>query len=145
MKYEIVDARIIPEKHMVPSSDGANSIDLRACITEPLTLQPGQEAIVSCGFKVALPYESMGMLLPRSGKGIKGLVLGNLVGNIDPDYRGEVKAALWNRGTVTHVIQPMERIAQFVVVSTFAPVWIEEAHLPDTDRGDSGFGSTGSE
>ena len=143
MKYLIKDIRIQPE-HMKPSTAGANSVDLRACMDETLVLMPGQQKIINCGIQVELPSASMGMLLPRSGKGIKGVVLGNLVGNIDPDYRGDIKVCLWNRGIETQVIEPMERIAQFVVLSAYNPNWIQATELTDTSRGAGGFGSTGS-
>lgn len=143
MKYAITDKRILPE-HMTPSTKGANSIDLRACIEAPITLDPGEQHIVSCGISVEIPHEGMGTLLPRSGQGVRGLVLGNLVGNIDPDYRGEVKACLWNRSDTPITVEPMDRIAQLVVVATFHPTWLEVQDLSDTDRGTGGFGSTGS-
>ena len=143
MKYQITDPRIKPE-YMTPSSDGANSVDLRACIAAPLTLAPGEQALISCGIKVELPLATMGTILPRSGKGSQGLVLGNLVGNVDSDYRGEVKVCLWNRSKVHQVIQPMERVAQFVVVLTHLPKWIQAGALSSTERDSGGFGSTGS-
>ncbi len=145
MNYQILDSRIQPGAHMSPSTLGANSIDLRACISEELVIQPGNQVLISCGIKVELPHESMGMLIPRSGKGVKGLVLGNLVGNIDPDYRGEVKVCLWNRSTDVHLVQPMERVAQLVVVQTYEPIWDAVEKLSNTERAEKGFGSTGSE
>ena len=143
MKYQITDPRLLPE-HMAPSSEFANSIDLRACIDGELTLWPDQQYLIPTGFKVALPYESMGMIIPRSGLGTKGLVIGNLVGNIDPDYRGEIKVCLWNRSDRPIIVNTMDRIAQFVVVSTFSPTgWEQAFELLDTARGEKGFGSTG--
>lgn len=148
MKFKIVDERLnnpdLDPPFMKPSTEGANSIDLRACIEKEFTLFPGQQQIISTGIQVSLPNSTMGMLLPRSGAGIKGLVLGNLIGNIDPDYRGTIKACVWNRTEVQIKIKPMDRIAQFVVASTYTPKnWIKVDTLDTTERGEKGLGSTG--
>jgi len=143
MKYEIINDLILPE-YMAPSTQGANSIDLRACLENDILLWPNDQVILHTGIKIALPYETMGMILPRSGLGVKGLVLGNLVGNIDPDYRGEVKVCLWNRSDKCVTIEPLDRIAQLVIVSTFSPTgWEKVDKVSDTKRGENGFGSTG--
>lgn len=146
MKYKIEDLRILPE-HMVPSTAGANSVDLRACISDDLVIYAREQVLIDTGIKVALPEDSLGMILPRSGLGVKGLVLGNLVGNIDSDYRGNVKVCLWNRNESGYItISPMDRIAQLVVVPVFSPTgWDQVDELDATKRGESGFGSTGSE
>lgn len=155
MKYTIVNELLKKELTtgilkdsliMVPETAGANSVDLRACIESKIVLEPGEQVLVPCGIAVAIPMNTMGAILPRSGKGSKGLVLGNLVGNVDPDYRGEVKACLWNRTTdTTHTIEPFERIAQFVVVDCYSPAnWEIVEDLDETERGSGGFGSTDS-
>lgn len=149
MKYVITDSRLkepgLDPEYMVPSSTDANSVDLRACIEEEITIFPDQQIIIPAGIKIALPQLTMGMIIPRSGLGVKGLVIGNLVGNIDPDYRGEVKVCLWNRSELQHKINPLDRIAQLVVVSVFDPnSWKLVTCLDHTARGEGGFGSTGS-
>ena len=139
----IVDSRIKPD-HITPSSKGANSIDLRACIPDSIRIRPGEEVVIEAGIKVAIPEATMGMIIPRSGKGVNGLVIGNLVGNIDPDYRGVVKVCLWNRGIKDHIIEPLERIAQLIVVNCYAPAnWTLTHSLDATERGLGSFGSTG--
>lgn len=148
MKYIITDARLFNKDLnpplMVPSSSGANSVDLRACITSDLIIYPQDQELIGTGITVELPVNTIGMILPRSGLGIKGLVLGNTVGNIDPDYRGEIKVCLWNRGEVPITIFPLDRIAQFVVTPTINPSsWEMVTTLTSTERGDSGLGSTG--
>ena len=92
MKYIVTDARLLDKDLdppvMTSSSLGANSIDLRASIPKPINVYPGHQEIVGTGILVELPANTIGMILPRSGSGIRGLILGNTVGNIDPDYRG---------------------------------------------------------
>ena len=147
MKYKLVNEQLIKEEFkLTPGSLGANSVDLVAAIDEPIELYPGQQVLIPTGISVALSKNTIGMLLPRSGKGVKGLVLGNLVGNIDPDYRGEVKACLWNRNTEGKPIEikPMDKIVQFVVTPVEDPnYWELVTELNDTERGSKGFGSTG--
>lgn len=125
---------------------GAAGLDLRACIDAPLALDPGDSQLVSSG--VAIHVGDPGyaaMVLPRSGLGAKnGVVLGNLVGLIDSDYQGPLMVSLWNRGKAAFTIQPLDRIAQLVVV----PVVQVEFEVVDdfaaSARGAGGFGSTGS-
>lgn len=148
MKFKVLDSRLNEEAYQLKAgSAGANSIDLRACIKEPLAIYAGQQVMIPTGIQVALPKDSIGMLLPRSGLGSKGLVLGNLVGNIDPDYRGEINACLWNRNSEgSIVINPMDKIVQFVVGFTYSPAtWEQVEELDTTERGSNGFGSTGVE
>lgn len=143
MKYVITDSRL-REYSFKPSSKGANSVDLRACIDQPLTLYPNAQIIINTGIIIQLPENTMGMLLPRSGLGVKGAVLGNLVGNIDPDYRGEVKACIWNRNAYNIIIEPMDRIVQLIVTPVLDPNLWEDVEVTDeTERGTDGFGSTG--
>ncbi|MBM3384150.1 MAG: dUTP diphosphatase, partial [Betaproteobacteria bacterium] len=117
----------------------------RACIDEPLTLQPGESRLVPSGIAIHIGDPGYAaMVLPRSGLGAKnGIVLGNLVGLIDSDYQGQVLISMWNRGQAAFTIQPMDRIAQLVVV----PVAQVEFNLVEdfaaSTRGAGGFGSTG--
>lgn len=152
MFYKIIDQRLrspdLDMPCMTPGSKEANSVDLRACIKTPYNLHPGEQIKVSTGIKVALPKLTKGEITPRSGKGTKGLVIGNLTGNIDPDYRGEVFVCLWNRNSIGSnkniIINPMERIAQFVVIPILDPNgWTEVEDLDSTERGEKGFGSSG--
>jgi len=127
------------------ATPGAAGLDMRACIDEPLTLQPGESRLVPSGIAIHIGDPGYAaMVLPRSGLGAKnGIVLGNLVGLIDSDYQGQVLISIWNRGQAAFTIQPMDRIAQLVVV----PVAQVEFNLVEdfaaSTRGAGGFGSTG--
>ncbi len=126
------------------ASAGAAGLDLTACLDEPLTLSPGQRAVVPTGIAIALPPQHVGLVFARSGLAVKqGLTLSNGVGVIDCDYRGEVQVGLIHLGTEPYTIQPGERIAQLAVmpVAQVQPVEVEE--LDGTKRGAGGFGSTG--
>ena len=118
---------------------------MRACIDEPITLRPGDSALIPTGIAIHLGDPGLAaVLIPRSGLGHKhGIVLGNLVGLIDSDYQGQVFVSCWNRGKDTFVVNPMERIAQMVIV----PVVQVELNVVDSfdesSRGAGGFGSTG--
>ena len=124
---------------------GAAGLDLRACLDAPLTLQPGDSQLVPSGVAIHIGDPGYAaIVLPRSGLGAKhGIVLGNLVGLIDSDYQGQVFVSVWNRGQATFTIQPMDRVAQLVVV----PVQQVEFNIVDefesSSRGAGGFGSTG--
>jgi len=127
------------------ATPGAAGLDMRACIDEPLTLQPGESRLVPSGIAIHIGDPGYAaIVLPRSGLGAKnGIVLGNLVGLIDSDYQGQVLISIWNRGQAAFTIQPMDRIAQLVVV----PVAQVEFNLVEdfaaSTRGAGGFGSTG--
>ena len=128
------------------ATPGSAGIDLRACVDGPVTIPPGACELVGTGIAIDLDGRDVaGFLMPRSGLGHKhGLVLGNLVGLIDPDYQGEIKASCWNRNHHGDVhIQPGERIAQLVLVPVWRPDlhWVEGVNA-DTQRGAGGFGST---
>ena len=120
-------------------------MDLRACVDEPVTLRPGDSSLIPTGIAIHLGDPTLAaVIIPRSGLGHKhGIVLGNLVGLIDSDYQGQVFVSCWNRGRETFVVNPMERIAQLVVV----PVVQVELNIVDSfdesARGAGGFGSTG--
>ena len=124
---------------------GSAGLDLRACLDEPLTLEPGQTALVPTGLAIHVGDPGYAaLILPRSGLGHKhGIVLGNLVGLIDSDYQGQLMISTWNRGQTTFTLNPMERLAQLVIV----PVVQAEFNIVDdfeqSDRGAGGFGSTG--
>jgi dUTP pyrophosphatase len=146
LQVRILDPRIgceIPLPQYATS--GSAGLDLRACIDEPLTLEPGQTVLVPTGLAIHLEDPSLAaVLLPRSGLGHKhGIVLGNLVGLIDSDYQGQVMVSCWNRGAATYRLMPGERLAQLVVV----PVVQVELDVVEaftvTPRGAGGFGSSG--
>ena len=144
LEVKILDARL---KGNLPAygTPGAAGLDLRACLDAPLTLQPGDSQLVPAGIAIHIGDPGFAaIVLPRSGLGAKhGIVLGNLVGLIDSDYQGQVLVSVWNRGQTAFTIQPMDRIAQLVVV----PVQQVEFNLVDefqsSSRGAGGFGSTG--
>lgn len=126
-------------------SDGASAVDLRYIEDKPYTVKPTETFVVKTGLSCEIPQGWGGFILPRSGLGVKhGLVVGNLVGLIDADYRGEVMVCLWNRHPFSeYTIQPGERIAQMTFLPTprMQMEWAEE--LTDTERGEGGWGSTG--
>ncbi len=127
------------------ATGGSAGLDLRACIDEPVTLRPGDSMLIPTGLAIHLGDPGLAaIIIPRSGLGHKhGIVLGNLVGLIDSDYQGQVLVSCWNRGKEPFVVNPMERIAQLVVV----PVVQVELNIVETFdeslRGAGGFGSTG--
>ena len=124
---------------------GAAGLDLRACIPQPLTLAPGDAELVPSGIAIHLADPGLAaVVLPRSGLGHKhGIVLGNLVGLIDSDYQGQVMVSVWNRGKAAFTIQPMDRIAQLVVVPVVQVKLNVVEEFATTGRGAGGFGSTG--
>ena len=127
------------------ATPGAAGLDLRACVEVPLTLHPGETALVPSGLAIHLADPRLAaMILPRSGLGHKhGIVLGNLVGLIDSDYQGQIFVSVWNRGRETFTIQPMERIAQLVVVPVLQVGFNVVDDFARSERGGNGFGSTG--
>jgi len=124
---------------------GAAGLDLRACIEAPLTLAPGATELVPSGIAIHLADPGLAaVVLPRSGLGHKhGIVLGNLVGLIDSDYQGQVMVSVWNRGQAAFTIQPMDRIAQLVVVPVVQVKLNVVEEFESSRRGAGGFGSTG--
>lgn len=124
---------------------GSAGLDLRACIDAPLTLQPGDTELVPTGLALHIADPAYAaMILPRSGLGHKhGIVLGNLVGLIDSDYQGPLMVSAWNRGTQPFVLEPMERLAQLVVVPVQQVEFDVVEDFEDSSRGQGGFGSTG--
>jgi dUTP pyrophosphatase len=126
-------------------SPGAAGLDLRACIDAPLTLEPGDSKLVPSGIAIHLGDPGYAALvLPRSGLGAKsGIVLGNLVGLIDSDYQGQVFVSVWNRSKAAFTIQPMDRIAQMIIVPVQQVEWNVVEDFEVSSRGAGGFGSTG--
>ena len=141
---KILDPRLndMPPHYATPGSAG---LDLRACITEPLDIQPGQTVLVPTGMAIHLADPGLAaMILPRSGLGHKhGIVLGNLVGLIDSDYQGELMVSVWNRGQQGFLLNPLDRIAQLVVVPVLQVAFNVVSDFSVSDRGEGGFGSTG--
>jgi dUTP pyrophosphatase len=124
---------------------GSAGLDLRACIDEPLTIAAGATHLIPTGLSVHIGDPAYAaMILPRSGLGHKhGIVLGNLVGLIDSDYQGPLMVSAWNRGDRDFLLQPMERLAQLVVVPVQQVEFDIVDEFEDSDRGAGGFGSTG--
>jgi dUTP pyrophosphatase len=140
----ILDGRLrgqLPEY----ATRGSAGLDLRACIDGPLTLSPGQTELIPAGIAIHLADPGLAaVVLPRSGLGHKhGIVLGNLVGLIDSDYQGQIFVSTWNRGGAAFVIQPMERLAQLVVVPVVQVGFHVVEEFDTSGRGAGGFGSTG--
>ena len=124
---------------------GSAGLDLRACVDEPLTLRPGESALVPSGLAIHLGDPGLAaVIIPRSGLGHKhGIVLGNLVGLIDSDYQGQVFVSCWNRGREPFIVNPLERIAQLVVVPVVQVDLNVVDSFDESARGAGGFGSTG--
>jgi dUTP pyrophosphatase len=127
------------------ATPGSAGLDLRACLDAPLELQPGAAALIPTGLAVHIGDPKLAaMLLPRSGLGHKhGIVLGNLVGLIDSDYQGPLMVSCWNRGATAYTVQPMERIAQMVIVPVVQAAFRVVDSFESSARGTGGFGSTG--
>jgi dUTP pyrophosphatase len=141
---KILDARM---RDFLPAyaTSGSAGLDLRACIDAPLTLEPGQTVLVPTGLAIHIADPGYAaMILPRSGLGHKnGIVLGNLVGLIDSDYQGQLMVSTWNRGGTAFTLQPMDRLAQLVVVPVLQVAFQVVDDFDASDRGAGGFGSTG--
>ena len=144
LEVKILDERI---RGMLPhyATPGAAGLDLRACVEAPLTLMPGDSQLISSGIAIHVGDPGYAaVVLPRSGLGAKsGIVLGNLVGLIDSDYQGPLMISVWNRGKSAFTIQPMDRIAQLVVVPVVQVEFEVVEDFAASARGAGGFGSTG--
>src|SRR5262245_46530098 len=144
LEVKILDERI---RAMLPhyASAGAAGLDLRACVDGPLSLQPGESQLVSSGIAIHVGDPGYAaVILPRSGLGAKsGIVLGNLVGLIDSDYQGPPMISVWNRGKNPFTIQPLDRIAQLIVVPVVQVEFEVVEEFTASARGAGGFGSTG--
>jgi dUTP pyrophosphatase len=144
IELKIIDARM---RDQLPSyaTPGSAGLDLRACIEAPLTIEPGSTHLIPTGLAIHIADPAYAaMILPRSGLGHKhGIVLGNLVGLIDSDYQGELMVSTWNRGATAFVLNPMERLAQLVIVPVLQVGFKVVDAFDESDRGTGGFGSTG--
>lgn len=146
INYKILDPRIgdsIPLPHY--ATEGSAGMDLRACIDEPLTLEPGQTKLIPTGLAIHINDNSLAAtILPRSGLGHKhGIVLGNLVGLIDSDYQGQLYISCWNRGNTRFTIEIADRIAQLVFIPVVQVELNPVTSFDDTERGEGGFGHSG--
>lgn len=141
---KILDERM-REQMPAYATPGSAGLDLRACIAEPLLIEPGTTHLVPTGLAIHLADPAYAaMILPRSGMGHKhGIVLGNLVGLIDSDYQGQLMVSTWNRGSTSFVLNPMERLAQLVIVPVLQVGFDVVEEFDSSERGDGGFGSTG--
>jgi dUTP pyrophosphatase len=144
LDVKILDARM---KDYLPgyATPGSAGLDLRACVEAPIMIAPGSTHLIPTGLAIHVADPAYAaVLLPRSGLGHKhGIVLGNLVGLIDSDYQGEVKISVWNRGQQEFLLQPMERLAQMVIVPVLQVELNIVEEFESSERGSGGFGSTG--
>ena len=127
------------------ATPGSAGLDLRACIESPLQLAPGQTELISVGVAIHLADPGLAALIvPRSGLGHRhGIVLGNLVGLIDSDYQGPLMVSCWNRSDRSYTVQPLERIAQLIIVPVVQAQFRRVEQFDSSLRGSGGFGSTG--
>ena len=142
VKYKLLDPRAKAPAYATP---GAAAADLCAVLDAPLTLEPGQRAMVPTGLAIELPGpDCVALVYARSGLAIKqGVTLSNCVGVIDSDYRGEIKVGLVNLGAAPVTLAPGERVAQLCIAPVWQVAFVPAQELSDTDRGSGGFGSTG--
>ena len=146
LQVRILDARIGNDFPLPAyATSGSAGLDLRACVTTPLTLQPGQAELISTGLAIHVADPALAaVILPRSGLGHKhGLVLGNLVGLIDSDYQGPLMVSCWNRSGIAYTLQPGERIAQLVLINVVQVELQVVAQFSASERGAGGFGHSG--
>jgi len=146
IRLKILDQRIgtvypLPQY----ATDGSAGLDLRACLSQDLTLKPGDTELIPSGIAIHIAAPGYAaMILPRSGLGHKhGIVLGNLVGLIDSDYQGQIMVSCWNRGTEAFTVAPGERIAQLVIVPVLHANFEVVTDFTTSKRGEGGFGHTG--
>ena len=145
----VIEVKVLDERmsSLLPAyaTPGSAGLDLRACLDAPLVLAPGQAELIPTGLSIHIGDPGLAaMLLPRSGLGHKhGIVLGNLVGLIDSDYQGPLMVSCWNRGSTAFTVQPMERIAQMVIVPVVQAAFRRVDDFESSSRGGGGFGSTG--
>ena len=144
IELKILDDRL-RESMPTYATPGSAGLDLRACLSEPLVLAPNAWQLVPTGMAIYLKDPGhAAMILPRSGLGHKhGIVLGNLVGLIDSDYQGQLMVSAWNRSAVPYTLQPMERLAQLVIVPVVQASFTLVDDFAPTQRGAGGYGSTG--
>ena len=146
IEIKIIDERLREQRPSYATS-GSAGLDLRACIEDSLTVEPGEVSLIPTGIAIHLANPSLAaMILPRSGLGHKhGIVLGNLVGLIDSDYQGQIMVSCWNRSKASFKISPLERIAQLVVVPVVRVNFNVVTEFEESNRGEKGFGSTGTQ
>jgi dUTP pyrophosphatase len=144
LQVKIMDERMRSQLPQYATA-GSAGLDLRACLEEAIDIAPGQTVLVPTGISIYInDPRYCAMILPRSGLGHKhGIVLGNLVGLIDSDYQGQLMVSTWNRGTSSFRLEPMERLAQLVIVPVMQIEWSIVDEFASSDRGECGFGSTG--
>lgn len=146
VQLKILDKRL-GEEFLLPdyATSGSAGLDLRACIDQPLIINPNETQLVDTGMAIYLESPKIAaVILPRSGLGHKhGIVLGNLVGLIDSDYQGPLMVSCWNRSVIPYTIQPGERIAQLVIVPVLQADFKIVDEFTASDRGEGGFGSSG--
>ena len=146
IQYKILDSRLGSEFPLPDyATDGSAGLDLRACLSQSLDLQPGQTELIPTGMTIHIGDPGLAaMILPRSGLGHKhGIVLGNLVGLIDSDYQGQLMVSCWNRGQSSFRIEVGERIAQLVFVPVVQAALQQVEEFESSARGEGGFGHTG--
>jgi dUTP pyrophosphatase len=141
---KVLDARLADSLPAYATA-GSAGLDLRACLDSPLELGPGQAHLIPTGLAIHIADPGLAaMILPRSGLGAKhGIVLGNLVGLIDSDYQGQLMVSCWNRSASAYTIQPLERIAQMIIVPVVQVTFRRVDDFGVSSRGEGGFGSTG--
>ena len=144
IELKILDSRL-NENMPAYATSGSAGLDLRACINDPITINPGETTLIPTGMAMHLANPAYAaMILPRSGLGHKhGIVLGNLVGLIDSDYQGQLFVSCWNRSQEAFLMNPMERMAQLVIVPVVQARFTVVDEFNASDRGEGGFGSTG--
>ena len=144
IEVKVLDARMAGQLPAYATT-GSAGLDLRACLEAPIVLEPGQTVLIPTGLAIHIGDPGLAaMILPRSGLGHKhGIVLGNLVGLIDSDYQGPLMVSCWNRGSAVFTVQPMERIAQLVIVPVVQASFVRVDEFDASERGEGGFGSTG--
>ena len=147
--HPVIDLKILDPRmaDQLPAyaTPGSAGLDLRACLEAPLTIEPGSTHLIPTGLSIHIGDPGLAaVILPRSGLGHKhGLVLGNLVGLIDSDYQGPLMVSCWNRGNTAYTLQPMERLAQLVIVPVVQAQFRVVTEFGASERGTGGFGSTG--
>lgn len=146
VQVKVLDERLGKEWPLPAyATSGSAGLDLRACLDEAVTIEPGQTALVKTGLSIYIQDTNFaGLILPRSGLGHKhGIVLGNLVGLIDSDYQGELMVSVWNRSEKAFSLEPGERLAQYVLVPVVQAEFEQVEEFVATERGAGGFGHTG--
>jgi len=151
MTTPVVDIKILDKRYgkdfPLPTyaTEGSAAIDLRACVLETVHLKPAESLMIPAGLALHLADRTLAaLILPRSGLGHKGLILGNSVGLIDSDYQGEISLSCWNRGTETLTINPGDRIAQLIIVPIVTATFrVVDTFASKTARGEAGFGHSG--